>query len=128
MQQPDQSVSVFVFTFHRPDGLWGAICDRNGLLVVTGYQVLADAFCKVLARRGLDVTALRRDPIQIARIVASHHKDVTDIVDHVVFIERVADHDTAEDALWRAINLANAIPATDLADWTRTHAPAEAPS
>lgn len=111
---------VYVFAFQRPDGQWGAIADRDGRLIVTGYEVLATAFRVVIGRRGLAVTALKRNPLQIAELVMSYHVAAADIVPHVEFLEN-AECEDAEDALWRTIEMAHAIPADTIGDWNAAH-------
>lgn len=112
---------AFVFAYLRPDGRWGVVNDREKRLIVTGYEVLAETFRVLLARRGMEVVPLKRNPLQVAELVMSEHVAAADISPHVQFIES-SECDDAEDALWRAVELANGVPGDTVGDWNAAHA------
>lgn len=111
---------AYVFAYLRPDGRWGVVNDAERRLIVTAYEVLAETFRLLLARRGMEVVALRRSPIQVAELVMSAHVSADDITPHVQFIESGTCQD-AEDALWRTVELANGVPGDTLGDWNAAH-------
>ena len=112
---------AYVFVFVRPDGVYGAVNDKDGRLVVSANAMLAYSFAVALERRLCrTITAIRRNPVEVAELVLSAHVAATDITAHIAFIE-TGDCTDAEDALWRAIGLANEVPADSVGDWAATH-------
>jgi hypothetical protein len=94
--------------------------------VVTASEPLALAFSTVLERRaGLTVVPVPRNPMQVAELVASAHVSAITIEPYVVFIESDECKD-AEDATWRAVEMANAIPLDTAGDWRAAHDPQKA--
>lgn len=114
-------VEAYVFAFKRPDEQWGAVCDKNKRLIVTLSLALAQTFEVALSRRlGRHIVAVTRNPVEVAALVVSRHVSATDIAPHLAFLES-DDCTDAEDAIWRAIDVANAIPADTVGDWHATH-------
>jgi hypothetical protein len=102
---------VYAFAFQRPDGKTGAVNDDDGRLILTAYEVLAIAFAVVLQRRAnypIRWRIVGTDDVEKA--IRSAHVAIDDISPFVRYIENSTHLTDVEDALWSAIDAANAVP------------------
>jgi hypothetical protein len=108
---------AYVFAFLRPDGQWGAVADSTKRLIVTLNPLLAFAFATVLERRtGATVAWVKRNPTEIAELITSAHVSAQRIEPYVTFIESEDCCKDPEDTVWRAVDMANAVPLDSAGD------------
>ena len=114
--------TVYAFAFRRPDDKWGVINDSERRVIVSRYEAVADHFATVLeTRSGLSIVPVPRTAMQIAELVMQVHVSATDIGQHVVFIEN--GQTDLVDVLFKAAEMAEAVPMDTPGDWWAANTP-----
>ena len=119
------TTTVYAFAFQRPDEKWGVVNDSDRRVIVSRYGVVAQRFADALvARSGLRILPVPQTAMQIAELVTQVHVSATDIAAHVAFIEEGLTDLT--DILFKAAEMADAVPMDTPGDWWAANTPRKA--